>query len=131
MDIDAAGETQEYQRQQEGNAHVIDPLVAEKQHVSESVPFHGRYVPLLWQVPGEPITTGWGSLMADHRSLTQSLRPHPGEPIPDVDTAQFGRSGGAAAGVTWCSPASIAASARTYAACVMTIRNLATIQAEQ
>ncbi len=34
-------------------------------------------------------------------------------------------------GVIWCSPASFAASARTYAACVMTIRNLATLQAEQ
>jgi hypothetical protein len=75
MDIDAAGETQEYQRQQEGNAHLIDPSVAEKQHVSESVPFHGRYVPLLWQVPGETITTGWESLMADHGSLTQSTTP--------------------------------------------------------
>jgi hypothetical protein len=31
----------------------------------------------------------------------------------------------------WCSPASIAASARIYAACVITIRNLATIQAKQ
>jgi hypothetical protein len=73
MDVDAAGETQDYQRQQKGNAHVIDPSVAEKQDVSESVPFRGRYVPLLWQVPGEPITSGWGMVLPDHGSRTQVL----------------------------------------------------------
>ena len=49
---------------------VTDPSVAEKRDMSEFVPFRGRSVPLLWQVPGEPITSGWESSLADHGSLT-------------------------------------------------------------
>jgi hypothetical protein len=58
-----------------GNAHVIDPSVAEKRDVSESVPFRGRCVPLLWQVPGEAITSRWEMLLPHHGTRTQVLGP--------------------------------------------------------
>ncbi len=49
-----------------------------KRDVLEFVPFRGRYVPLLWQVPGEPITSGWEVLLPDHGSRTQVLGPKQG-----------------------------------------------------